>query len=180
MESPPLTQPQVPNAQPTMIETQQPERPQLTRILTQDLGQFVRSKRDLWQILSNAQLFLPTYDSTSMTFLKQVLAGQKKLLSIANARIPFVPKLVEFNCTALYQNALGDKNCALYLPEAVGQDNKRSVCRKYLFTVRTCTPLTLPLGYQQHLARLLRGTDQGGDGQAQAAPRCQAEPVHRL
>ena len=50
MESPPLTQPQVPNAQPTMIETRtgQEQGPQLQRILTQDLGQFVRSKRDLW------------------------------------------------------------------------------------------------------------------------------------
>ena len=61
--------------------------------MTQDLGQYIRSKRDLWQILSNAQLMLPPYEMTPMNFLKAVLSGQKKLLSTAQAVCPNVPKL---------------------------------------------------------------------------------------
>ena len=73
-EQPPLTQQRQEQA-PVLQTITTTERPHMMRVMTQDLGQYIRSKRDLWQILSNAQLLLPQYEMCPMGFLKAVLSG---------------------------------------------------------------------------------------------------------
>jgi hypothetical protein len=105
-------------------------------VLTQDLGQYIRSKRDLYDILRySGQFVIPPFDEVSMDFLKAVLAGQKKLLQCNQAKQFQVPRFKEFQTDALYQKALTDTVVSQYLPDPIGEERRRTVGRNYLFTV---------------------------------------------
>jgi hypothetical protein len=51
-------------------------------VVASDLRNFVKSKEDLYLILTiEGQFHLPPYDDCTMEFLRDALSGRKKLLS---------------------------------------------------------------------------------------------------
>jgi hypothetical protein len=125
--------PQVPAPGAPPVDGQRMQNPQVQRVMTKDLSQFLKSKSDLVNILKvSGQYMLPNYDDIQMDFLRAVLSGQKKLLKNNDARYVSVPKMAEFNTDELYKKALQDPEIRVYMPETA--DGKRSVGRKYLFT----------------------------------------------
>ena len=63
----------------------------------------IRSKEDAYQILLyEAQMHLPTYDQTPMSFLKEVFAGRKFLIAQQDLKAVSVPRLKEFCADRIY------------------------------------------------------------------------------
>ena len=82
-------------------------RPDMVNMRPQDLSFMLRSKKDLYQILLiEAQYHLPTYDMCTLEFLRQCLAGQKKLFRMSELKPVKVPRLAEFSAQHLYEMAL--------------------------------------------------------------------------
>ena len=80
---------------------------QVQQILDSQLLKHVRSKRDLWEILVHVgQFHMPTCDETTMYFMKQVLAGHKRLIRLEHLVPCTVPRLNEFRVDLLYQQAM--------------------------------------------------------------------------
>ena len=74
-----------------------------TRVLTNDLKQFIKSKDDLYSILGiEGQFHLPPFEECTMEFLRDALRGQKKLIPNSNLRQVCVPRYKEFNASQLY------------------------------------------------------------------------------
>lgn len=77
--------------------------------MSSDLAQFIRSKDDLYTILAiEGQLHLPPLDDCNMEFLRDSLAGKKKLLENKDVRTIAVPRVKEFKVHELYMRALDD------------------------------------------------------------------------
>ena len=81
------------------------------------------------------QYHLPNTDDVTMEYLKDVLAGRKRLIRNSELCTVNVPRIPEFACGRLYQAAIEDDQAKLYLPDA-GLDGKRNVSRKFLFNGR--------------------------------------------
>jgi hypothetical protein len=108
----------------------------MSRVVASDLRNFVKSKQDLYIILTiEGQLHLPPYDDCTMEFMRDALAGRKKLLTNRDLCSVNVPRYKEFNATNLQNLALQDEELKLYLPDA--SDNK-VINRRFLFNV-SCT-----------------------------------------
>jgi RNAse (barnase) inhibitor barstar len=108
----------------------------MVRVMTSDLSSYVRSKDDLYAILTiNCQLYCPSYDSANIDFLRDVLSGRKKLLPLSEVKQICVPKFKEFDANKLFALALQDGQARQYLPEPRLGSQKRTVCKKYLFSV---------------------------------------------
>jgi hypothetical protein len=70
--------------------------------MSSDLRNFVKSKEDLFVILSiEGQLHLPPFDECTMEFLRDALSGRKKLLTNRELAPVNVPRYKEFNAAAL-------------------------------------------------------------------------------
>ena len=52
-----------------------------------------------------------------------------------------VPRIAEFSCDRLYEQAIEDPEAKLYLPDA-GADGKRNISRKFLFNGKLLCSLT--------------------------------------
>lgn len=103
--------------------------------MTSDLSQFIKSKEDLYYILSvEGQLHLPPYDECSMEFMRDVLKGTKKLLHNRDVTPVTVPRLREFNAGQLYEMALNDSGARVFLPEPTTVKMK-PISRRFLFNV---------------------------------------------
>ena len=112
---------------------------QVKRVMASDLRNFVKSKEDLYIIMSiEGQLHLPPYDECTMEFMRDALSGKKRLLTNRELASVNVPRYKEFNAQKLQKAAMGDAELLLYLPDALS-DNK-VINRKFLFNV---SPLRL-------------------------------------
>ena len=78
------------------------------------------------------QYHLPGADDITMPWLKEILAGRKLLIKNKDLCTVNVPKIAEFACDRLYQQAITDDQAKVYLPEP-SADGKRNISRKYLF-----------------------------------------------
>ena len=95
----------------------------------------IRSKEDAYQILLyEAQMHLPSYDQTPMSFLKEVFAGRKKLLLYSELKPVNVPRLKEFCADKIYQMAMEDQRVFQYLPDPI-KSKIRPVNKTFLFNV---------------------------------------------
>ena len=63
------------------------------------------------------QYFLPAYDDVTMFYLKEVLAGRKKLYKMHQIKAVNVPRLREFSADKLYRVVIQDPNVSIYLPD---------------------------------------------------------------
>ena len=105
----------------------------MSRVVASDLRNFVKSKQDLYIILTiEGQLHLPPYDDCSMEFMREALAGRKKLLTNRDLCSVNVPRYKEFNATNLQNLAMQDDELRVYLPDT--SDNK-VINRRFLFNV---------------------------------------------
>ena len=73
-----------------------------TMVLASDLRNFVKSKEDLYVILSiEGQFHLPPYDECTMEFMRDALSGKKRLISNRELAPVTVPRYKEFNAAGL-------------------------------------------------------------------------------
>ena len=92
--------------------------PNSVRVVPSDLRQFVKCKKDIYMILAyEGQYYLPPYDECSMDFVRDALAGKKKLLKNQQVVIVEVPRYKEFNVKGLYELSLQDSDLKQYLPD---------------------------------------------------------------
>ena len=74
----------------------------MSKVVASDLRNFVKSKQDLYLILTiEGQLHLPPYDDCTMDFMRDALAGRKKLLTNRDLCPVNVPRYKEFNSVNL-------------------------------------------------------------------------------
>jgi hypothetical protein len=106
-----------------------------TKVLTNDLRRFIRSKEDIYHILAvEGQMYVPPYDECPIEFLRDALAGRKLVIRNRDIAMVVVPKYKEFSLTAMYQSALQDHDLRKYLPEPNGPKAK-APGRNWLFNV---------------------------------------------
>jgi len=78
--------------------------------MASDLRNFVRSKEDLYVILTiEGQLHLPPYDECTMEFMRDALSGKKRLLTNRELAPVNVPRFKEFSTVNLYKAAIADE-----------------------------------------------------------------------
>ena len=110
--------------------------------MSRDITSHVKSKSDLHFILSIEGKFnIPHLDNCSMFWMKEVLAGRKKVLKLADVRPIICPRLKEFSADRLYQMSMEDDVLSVYLPDP-NEQLKRPVTRQFLFNVSTPSLLT--------------------------------------
>mmetsp|Transcript_17920 Transcript_17920/g.12904 ORF Transcript_17920/g.12904 Transcript_17920/m.12904 type:complete len:122 (-) Transcript_17920:368-733(-) len=102
-------------------------------VATRELQPVLRSKRDLYEILSKeGQLYLPPFDDCPIEFLRDLLSGAKKALFNKEVRLVVVPKLECFTLKSLQKQAAVDADLSPYLPP---MREHRPCNRGYLFNV---------------------------------------------
>ena len=100
--------------------------------MASDLRNFVKSKEDLYIILSiEGQYHLPPYDECTMEFLRDALSGKKRLLTNREVNYVNVPRYKEFNASNLQKAAMVDSELKLFLPDC----SDKVINRKFLFNV---------------------------------------------
>jgi hypothetical protein len=120
--------------QPT-IRTQTNVRSTNKQVMASDLRNFVRSKEDLYVILSiEGQFHLPPFDECTMEFMRDALSGKKRLLTNREVASVNVPRYKEFNTANLYKAAIADEELRHFLPDAP-EKGQKSINRKFLFNV---------------------------------------------
>lgn len=73
-----------------------------TMVLASDLRNYVKSKEDLYVILSiEGQFHLPPYDECTMEFMRDALSGKKRLITNRELAPVTVPRYKEFNAAGL-------------------------------------------------------------------------------
>jgi len=103
--------------------------------MASDLRNFVRSKEDLYVILTiEGQLHLPPYDECTMEFMRDALSGKKRLLTNRELAPVNVPRYKEFNTVNLYKAAIADEDLRHYLPNPP-QKGEKLPNRAFLFNV---------------------------------------------
>ena len=108
----------------------------MLKVRAQDLNKHVRGKRDLWQILAVVgQYHLPNYDDCTVFFMKEVLAGRKRLLKLKELIPVNVPRISEFHADRMYEHAIKNSLSKKYLPEPPVGSTRRPCGRKFLFDV---------------------------------------------
>jgi hypothetical protein len=104
--------------------------------MASDLRNFVKSKEDLYVILSiEGQLHLPPYDECTMEFMRDALCGRKRLITNRDLAMVNVPRYKEFNAQNLYKAAMADAELKLFLPDITSDKSSKTINRKFLFNV---------------------------------------------
>jgi hypothetical protein len=149
--------------------------------MASDLRNFVKSKEDLYVILSiEGQLHLPPYDECTMEFMRDALCGRKRLITNRELAMVNVPRYKEFNAQNLYKAAMADAELKQFLPDITSEKSSRSINRKFLFNVSwTPLQLTLFLGDQHNQARLLPKRNSEGTKGEEVKASTVIEQVHR-
>ena len=80
---------------------------------------------------------MPTFDESTVHFMREVLAGRKKLIKLKDLVPVNVPRLTEFQADRLYEHSIKDAKCKQYLPDPPTDSFRRPVGRKFLFNVKT-------------------------------------------
>ena len=118
------------------IQTQTNRHSNVTKVLASDLRNFVKSKEDLYVILSiEGQLHLPPYDECTMEFMRDALSGRKRLITNRDLAPVNVPRYKEFNAVALYKAGIADEELKLYLPDPPTKESSKVINRRFLFNV---------------------------------------------
>ncbi len=92
--------------------------PNSVRVVPSDLRHHIKCKKDIYFILSyEGQYYLPPYDECSMEFIRDCLAGKKKLIKNCNIMLVEVPRYKEFNVKRLLDSALNEDDIKLFLPD---------------------------------------------------------------
>ena len=78
------------------------------------------------------QYHMPSADDVTMIWLREILAGRKLLIKNKDLCTANVPRIPEFSCDRLYQQAIEDPQAKMYLPDP-GPNGKRNISRKFLF-----------------------------------------------
>ena len=81
-----------------------------------------------------AQYHLPSYDHCTLPFMRDVLAGRKKLIRLRDLAMVNVPRLKDFNTEFLFRHAMEDGMARDYLPDPT-RNGERTVSRKFLYNV---------------------------------------------
>jgi hypothetical protein len=109
--------------------------PELYKVAPSQLNAHIKSKEDIYHILAiSGQRFLPSFDETTMHFLRDCLSGRKRLFKLKEITPINLPRLREFSADRLYDIAIEDQQLAQYLP-APTDKGKRPVSRRFVFTV---------------------------------------------
>lgn len=109
--------------------------PDIKKVMARDINSHVKSKSDLHFILSiEGKFHIPHLDNCSMFWMKEVLAGRKKVLKLADIRPVICPRLKEFSADKLYSLAMDDEILCQYFPDP-NEQRKRPVTRQFLFNV---------------------------------------------
>ena len=118
------------------LRTQINRHSNVTKVLASDLRNFVKSKEDLYVILSiEGQLHLPPYDECTMEFMRDALSGRKRLITNRDLAPVNVPRYKEFNAVALYKAGIADEELKLYLPDPPTKESSKVINRRFLFNV---------------------------------------------
>ena len=80
---------------------------------------------------------MPTFDESTVHFMREVLAGRKKLIKLKDLVPVNVPRLTELLTDRLYEHSIKDPKCKQYLPDPPTDSFRRPVGRKFLFNVKT-------------------------------------------
>lgn len=62
-------------------------------------------------------MFLPSYSSTKLSFIRDILQNKKKVLKQTEVNKITVPKYEELTVKNLYADAIRDEDCSPYLPD---------------------------------------------------------------
>ena len=79
------------------------------------------------------QLYVPRDTSINRDFLKQVLAGEKRLLKIADVKYVTVPRFDELSVINLHPKFKEDPKFNVYMPDQMTKG--KSIDREYFFNV---------------------------------------------
>ena len=79
------------------------------------------------------RLYVPPDSCTNKDFLREVLAGRKKLLKMAEVKWCNPPRYDEISVSNLYPKFANDPNVATYMPSQLPKG--KYVDRKYFFNV---------------------------------------------
>ena len=79
-------------------------------------------------------MHLPNPNEVSLDFLRDCLAGRKKLFKNREVNVANVPRLPEFRVDLMYKYAREDPTARQYLPEPKS-DNSCPVSKQFLFKV---------------------------------------------
>jgi len=81
--------------------------------------------------------FLPPDEMCTLTFMRDVLKGEKKLLmASATTGIPDIPRIREINAAVIWADIKGDETIKQYFPD-IFTDSERTPNRDYMFKVES-------------------------------------------
>jgi hypothetical protein len=78
------------------------------------------------------QMYCPRPDEVTMDYVRDLLAGRKKLIRLVDLQSIKVPRIREFDCETIYKEALANAEIRIFLPEPT-PDGKRTVSRDFIF-----------------------------------------------
>ena len=85
------------------------QQPQIFNVGTEEVKAKMCSKNDIVHLLSViGQYHLPQVDAITLPFLRDVLAGRKRLFKMSELNPVNVPRIQEFQCENLYRACLDD------------------------------------------------------------------------
>ena len=99
-----------------------------------------------------AQFYLPSFDQCTLPFLRDVLAGRKKLIKLRDLCMVNVPRLKDFKIDVLFDHAMRDPEARMYLPDP-SKFGEKTVSRKFLYNVSTGLQNLLFAPSVNHLCR---------------------------
>ena len=67
--------------------------------------------------------------------MREILAGRKKLFKLKEILPVNVPRISEFKADVLYEYAMKDDICKLYLPDPPTDSTRRPCNRRFLYNV---------------------------------------------
>ena len=71
-----------------------PQQAELVKVLPERIQAVCKSKKDMyWILATEAQCYLPNYDECPITYLREIMSKQKKVLKNWEVRAVNVPKL---------------------------------------------------------------------------------------
>ena len=102
----------------------------IKNVMSEELLPRFRSKHDLYRYLTHqsklllcslifsiVSLFLPSYESVKLSFIRAILADQKKVLKNHETKKIPVPQYAELAVKNLYYDCMNDPIVKLYLPD---------------------------------------------------------------
>jgi hypothetical protein len=110
----------------------------------------IHSKKDLFAILRfEGQYYLPPLGDCSLDFLKDVLAGRKRLIPLAEVKHVEVPRFKEFSTKNLLGPALLEQDLKIFLPDVSADE---PLNKQWLFDVIATVK---PGWWQQRIAEAM-------------------------